>query len=167
MNVIATNETGLPGKSGPYRQLWRIVEGAVNDAFKNHPDYLTPKGRRNARSSIVKRVTGTVLSFAVEAARGLRKRADKDSGVHEPGPASPSYASGAAAGALLRQPQNFDLAMMIATRGAKRRCADEREYRHNVAAKAAALDRYVRDEARKQRINAYRASGRGRAASDA
>lgn len=53
----------------PYAQLWRVVDGAVLDAFNRHPDYLTPKGRRSAKTSIVKRVTGTVLSFAVQAAQ--------------------------------------------------------------------------------------------------
>lgn len=54
----------------PYQQLWSVVDGAVVDAFKNHPDYLTPKGRKSARTSVVKRVTGTVLGFAVNAAKG-------------------------------------------------------------------------------------------------
>ena len=55
----------------PYQQLWSVVDGAVVDALKNHPDYLTPKGRKSARTSVVKRVTGTVLSFAVQStARG-------------------------------------------------------------------------------------------------
>lgn len=55
----------------PYQQLWSVVDGAVVDAFKNHPDYLTKKGRASARKSVVKRVTGTVLGFAVQyAARG-------------------------------------------------------------------------------------------------
>lgn len=54
----------------PYHQLWSVVDGSVADALKQHPDYLTPKGIRSARTSIVKRVTGTVLSFAVNAAKG-------------------------------------------------------------------------------------------------
>lgn len=53
-----------------YGQLTRVVSGAVRDAFNNHPDYLTDKGRRSAKTSIVKRVSGTVLSFAVQAAKG-------------------------------------------------------------------------------------------------
>jgi hypothetical protein len=63
-----------------HRQLTRVVSGAVDDAFKHHPDYLTPKGKRSAKGSIVKRVTGTVLSFAVQAARGRVETA-----VQEPG----------------------------------------------------------------------------------
>lgn len=72
-----------------YRQLWRVVDGAVTDCFKNHPDYLTGKGRRSAQGSLVKRVTGTVLSFAVQAARGQTNHL----AVTEPG-ATLSPASG-------------------------------------------------------------------------
>lgn len=57
-------------RSGAYAELWGVVDGAVADAFNNHPDYLTPKGQQSARTSVVKRVTGTVLSFAVQAAKG-------------------------------------------------------------------------------------------------
>lgn len=67
----------------PYAQLWRVVEGSVKDAFNRHPDYLTPKGRKSASVSITKRVTGTVLSFAVQAARSqsspLAETADRGS----------------------------------------------------------------------------------------
>lgn len=55
----------MPKKELPhsdYHKIWRIVDGAVSDAFYHHPDYLTPKGKRAARESIVKRVTGAVLS---------------------------------------------------------------------------------------------------------
>lgn len=47
------------------RQMWRVVDGAIMDAFIHHPDYLTMKGSRNqcARRSIAKRVTGSVLSY--------------------------------------------------------------------------------------------------------
>lgn len=73
----------------PYQQLWGVVDGAVVDAFKNHPDYLTPKGQRSARTSVVKRVTGTVLSFAVQAAKGRTIHpADTSAGAllpHQPG----------------------------------------------------------------------------------
>lgn len=57
---------------GPYRQLWRLVDGAVADAFKCHPDYLTAKGHilDNARRSVTKRVVGAVLGYAGQAARG-------------------------------------------------------------------------------------------------
>lgn len=57
-------------RSSAYSELWGVVDGAVSDAFHNHQDYLTPKGQKSARTSVVKRVTGTVLSFAAQAARG-------------------------------------------------------------------------------------------------
>lgn len=63
----------------PYQQLWNVVDGAVSDAFKNHPDYLTKKGQRSARTSINKRVVGTVLGFAVQA-RGRARPADNEDG---------------------------------------------------------------------------------------
>ena len=63
-----------------YRQLVRLVDGAVRDAFANHPEYLTKIGQRNVRASVVKRVAGTLwgygkevtvnVSFAAQAARG-------------------------------------------------------------------------------------------------
>lgn len=57
-------------RSGAYAELWGVVDGAVSDALNTHPDYLTPKGQRSARASITKRVTGTVMGFAVQAAGG-------------------------------------------------------------------------------------------------
>lgn len=55
-----------------YRQLWRIVDGAVADAFKMHPNYLSEDGKRwqTARQSIVKRVTGAILGYAEQSAQG-------------------------------------------------------------------------------------------------
>lgn len=63
-------------REGAYAELWGVVDGAVADAFNNHPDYLTPKGQRSARTSVVKRVTGTVLGFAVQAAKGRQRPAE-------------------------------------------------------------------------------------------
>ncbi len=57
-------------KSRAYRQLWRVVDGAVFDALYTHSDYLTDKGRRSARMSINKRVVGAVLGFAEQSAKG-------------------------------------------------------------------------------------------------
>ena len=60
-----------PPKGGSaYRQLWRIVDGAVADAFRNHPGYLVPRARRAAQNSVTKRVVGAVLGFAAQAAKG-------------------------------------------------------------------------------------------------
>jgi len=59
-----------------YSRLWRVVDGAVRDALTNHPDYLSEKGARFnvCRQSIVKRVTGAVMSFAGETAKGRTDR---------------------------------------------------------------------------------------------
>jgi len=64
-----------------YQQLWRVVDGAVRDAFRKHGDYLTPKGRHSAKRSVVKRVTGTVLSFALNEAKRQRELAVTDARV--------------------------------------------------------------------------------------
>lgn len=69
------------GNTRAYRQLWRVVDGAVFDALYTHQDYLTPKGQQCARSSINKRVVGSVLGFAEQSARGrsgLVPAADRD-----------------------------------------------------------------------------------------
>lgn len=61
-----------PQKSStPYRRLWRVVEAAVVEAFKAHPDYLAPAGRShsNAVRSITKRVTGQIIGYAEESAK--------------------------------------------------------------------------------------------------
>jgi len=54
-------------RSAAYRQLWRLVDGAVFDCFDTHPEYLTEKGKRKAREAINKRVVGTVFGYALEA----------------------------------------------------------------------------------------------------
>lgn len=53
-----------------YIKLWRVIDGAVFDAFKMHPEYLTDRGHKNARLSVVKRVAGAITGFAAEAAKG-------------------------------------------------------------------------------------------------
>lgn len=89
-----------------YGKLWSIVDGSVADALKNHPDYLTPKGLRSARTSIVKRVTGTVIGFANQASaeqsatKGRSNPADTAGGEpipHEPASASLYVDAGAGA----------------------------------------------------------------------
>ena len=57
-------------KGRAYRQLWRIVEGAIADAFAAHPDYLTERGRHLVASSVTKRVVGAVMGYAEQSARG-------------------------------------------------------------------------------------------------
>jgi hypothetical protein len=62
----------------PHQQLWRVVNGAVLDAFNTHPEFLTRPGKKYAAISVTKRVTGTVLSFAVAAAKGQRQLPSSD-----------------------------------------------------------------------------------------
>jgi len=71
-------------RSAAYRQLWRVVDGAVADAMKQHPDYYTNSGTRKARASIVKRVTGAVMGYAEQSAQGRSgssPAADEDRGA--------------------------------------------------------------------------------------
>jgi len=58
-----------PKDKRAYKQLWRVVDGAVADAFAMHPDYLTAKGLRSAQLSVTKRVTGAVIGFAEQSAK--------------------------------------------------------------------------------------------------
>lgn len=60
-------EEGTP----EYRQVWRVVDGAVRSAFDAHPDYVpTGKRLRTVRNSIVKRVTGALIGYAEGSAQG-------------------------------------------------------------------------------------------------
>lgn len=49
--------------SHAYAQLWRVVDGAVIDAMKHHPEYFRAKDKRAVRNSINKRVVGSVLGY--------------------------------------------------------------------------------------------------------
>lgn len=51
-----------PKGDAHYRRVWRCVNGAVADALAMHPEYIAPALRRTARESIVKRVTGAIVS---------------------------------------------------------------------------------------------------------
>lgn len=64
--------TKPPKEGTTYKKLWKVVDGAVADAFLMHPDYLTVKGTtfRAARNSINKRVVGALLSFMGEPTKG-------------------------------------------------------------------------------------------------
>lgn len=91
-------------RSAAYSQLWRIVDGAVVDALKNHEDYFTSKGRISVRPSVVKRVTGTVLGFAEQSAKG-RVAAETATGDIRPRkPATGAATSVAEGGGKLRHP---------------------------------------------------------------
>lgn len=50
-----------------HNALFRLVRGAVRDAFKSHPEYLTDQGRSSAVSSVTKRVVGQIVGRATEA----------------------------------------------------------------------------------------------------
>lgn len=52
-----------------FRQLWRIVDGAVRDCFGVHPDYLA-KSERVVRRSLLKRVVGALDGYAEQSAKG-------------------------------------------------------------------------------------------------
>lgn len=49
-----------------YRQLVRLIDGAVRDTFDKHPEYLTDAGEMSARRSIVKRAVGALWGYAKE-----------------------------------------------------------------------------------------------------
>lgn len=57
------------GSSRYYAQLWRVVDGAVADAFHNHPNYLATH-EKNVRASINKRVVGALMGFVEQSTRG-------------------------------------------------------------------------------------------------
>lgn len=79
MHRLRPEKPDAPG----YRQIWRMVDGAVAQAFAAHPEYLAPGARvRTVRNSIVKRVTGAIHGHAAQAAR-VRS-----------GPSSPADATG-------------------------------------------------------------------------
>lgn len=80
----ARNRDRLPlpiGKAGAanrafYRQIWRLIDGAVRDAFSHHPGYVA-KGisPRTVRRSIVKRAAGAITGY-VGASRAPRRGAE-------------------------------------------------------------------------------------------
>lgn len=80
-----------PKPDRSYSRLWRIVDGAVADAFNQHPEYLKGARRSVVRNSITKRVTGAVMGFASEQAKGRSgsqsSGCDGEDGVLPPLPA--------------------------------------------------------------------------------
>mgnify|MGYP000070676106 CR=1 FL=1 len=59
-------------KHADHCRLWRMVEGAVVDAFRSHPDYLTDRGNAHAVESITKRVVGTLAGHAQQVRKDGR-----------------------------------------------------------------------------------------------
>ena len=47
-----------------HQRLWALVEGAVIDAFRSPPDYLTVRGTQLAAGSVTKRVVGQLVGHA-------------------------------------------------------------------------------------------------------
>lgn len=78
MAVAAPQLRRLPPRHGfrvkhrDHARLVRMVEGAVVDAFRQHPEYLTPAGIQSAVGSITKRVVGTIVGHAMQTREGGR-----------------------------------------------------------------------------------------------
>lgn len=62
----------IEGHATPeFRQLWRVVDGAVRDAMSAHPGWLaSEEAGVRLRNSIVKRAVGQILSYAEHSAKG-------------------------------------------------------------------------------------------------
>lgn len=83
-----------PKGDAAYHQLWRIVDGAVRQTYAAHPDYFSEKGRRaSARSSFVKRVTGSIMGY-VEQSTQVRSGA-RPADAREVGKSLPISGAGA------------------------------------------------------------------------
>lgn len=55
-----------------HQRLWALVEGAVIDTFRSHPDYLIDRGAKLAAGSITKRVVGQLVGHAQQTLAGGR-----------------------------------------------------------------------------------------------
>lgn len=55
-----------------HQRLWALVEGAVIDAIRSHPDYLTDRGAQLAAGSVTKRVVGQLVGHAQQTLAGGR-----------------------------------------------------------------------------------------------
>lgn len=67
--VKKKRRTKPQGSSRFYAQVWRVVDGAVADAFRSHPDYLA-RHEKMVRASINKRVVGALLGFVEQSTQG-------------------------------------------------------------------------------------------------
>lgn len=60
-----------PPKDGAlYRAVWRVVDGAVMDALKMHPEYIRGNFGKCARMSINKRVVGSLVGYVEQSTQG-------------------------------------------------------------------------------------------------
>lgn len=60
-----------------YRQLWRVVDGAITDCVIHHPEYFRDTGMIAVRQSIIKRVVGSLLGYAKQRGRSGEEPAAK------------------------------------------------------------------------------------------
>lgn len=80
---VMTGRAGAKNRAF-YRQIWRLIDGAVRDALIHHPGYVA-KGisARTVRRSIVKRAAGAITGYVGATVHRSRRRA-------EPGSSSPA-----------------------------------------------------------------------------
>jgi hypothetical protein len=99
-----------------YRQLWRLVDGALADVIHHHPEYFRSHDLRAVRSSIAKRVVGAIKGYAGQTAWGRSgastPAADKSGGVLKRAPVRGHHEAAVVAvvscGDRLHQGRHFD-----------------------------------------------------------
>ncbi|MCW1920847.1 hypothetical protein NX862_18975 [Rhodobacter sp. KR11] len=77
-----------------HQKLWALVEGAVADALRTHPDYLTARGAQLAAGSITKRVVGQLVGHAKETLAGGRLGDRRPEGAFQDADGNPSLHQG-------------------------------------------------------------------------
>lgn len=85
-------------KNADHVRLWNLVEGAVVDAFRAHPDYLTDKGSKTVVRSVTKRVVGQIVGHAKQTLRGCSFGDSRREGVAKDAAASPDSCQGSGRG---------------------------------------------------------------------
>ena len=93
-----------------HQRLWALVEGAVIDAFRSHPDYLTDRGAQLAAGSITKRVVGQLVGHAQQTRAGGRLGGCRPDGGTRTASGCPpvSCGEGQAGGRCNRPPADAD-----------------------------------------------------------
>lgn len=81
-------------KNADHALLWNLVEGAVADAFRAHPDFLTNKGRSTVVRSVTKRVVGQLVGYAKQTLRRSRFGDCSGKGINKARRNSESLAEG-------------------------------------------------------------------------
>lgn len=80
-------------KHSDHARLWGLVEGAVVDAFRAHPEYLTDRGSKAVVYSVTKRVVGQIVGHAKQTLRGSRLGDCRREGDVSSPHASPEFAT--------------------------------------------------------------------------